>query len=148
MSIVLPDPGTSPVFVDPLLSGVGAGLGAGLLSAAGGGLFIGVLISGIVGIPLLAALIRRVLPDRRGGARVLEPASFGDSQKSRRSPRHAVLLHRGLVGALFMALLALLLVPAVASLSDLGPAAIPAAIAFALPTLLVTIHARRRSLRE
>jgi hypothetical protein len=136
MSIVLPDPGASTVSVDPLLAG------------AGGGLFIGLLILGIVGLPLLASVIRRIVPNRRMGARAVEPMSFGDSQKSRRSPRHAVLLHRGLVGAFFMALLALLLVPAVASLSDLGPAAIPAAIAFVLPTLLVTIHARRRSLRE
>ena len=136
MSTVLSDPVASSVIVDPLFAG------------SGGGLFVGLLIAGVVGLPLLASVIRRLVPDRRMAARAVEPISFGDSQKSSRSPRHAVLLHRGLVGAFFMALLALLLIPAVASLMDLGPAAIPAAIAFVLPTLLVTIHARRRSLRE
>ena len=51
------------------------------------------------------------------------------------------------MGAVFMALVALFLVPAAAALPALGSRVIPAAIAFALPMLLVTLHARRRSTR-
>ena len=75
-------------------------------------------------------------------------SDLGHSQKARRSPRHAILLHRGLVGALFVALAALFLIPAAAALSAIGVAAIPSAMAFVLPTLLVTLHARHRTARE
>jgi hypothetical protein len=111
-------------------------------------LFVGLLVAAAILVPVVASGVRRGLPDRRRGALLLEPVCFGSSQKARRSPRHAVLLHRGLVGSFFMALVALLLVPAAASLSVLGVAAIPTAMAFVIPTLLVTLHARRRSSRE
>lgn len=118
-------------------------------SAAGLGLFLfmALLALGWLFVPLLAGCLRSGLPVRRRARRPLEPVSFGSSQKAHRSPRHAVLLHRGLLGAFFMALVALFLVPAAAALRGLGTAVIPAAIAFALPMLLVTLHARRRSTR-
>jgi hypothetical protein len=109
--------------------------------------FLAVLI-GLLLVPLLAMLLRRSLPVRPGREVTVEPIVFGGSQKARRSPRHAVLLHRGLMGSLFMALIALSLVPAAAALRELGTALVPAALAFALPTLLVTLHARRRSRDE
>lgn len=138
-------------------------------------LFVGLLIAAAATVPLFAFAIRSRLARRRqigsdearsrhqigsgetpgrlqiGSGerrRRLLPVHFGDSPRSRRSPRHAVLLHRGLVGAFFMALLALCLIPAVAALPALGVRAIPVAFAFVLPTLLVTLQTRRASLRE
>ena len=116
-------------------------------------LFVGLLIAAAATVPLFAFAIRSRLsrPARAGldvAPRRLVPVRFGYSPRSRRSPRHAVLLHRGLVGAFFMALLALCLIPAVMALPALGVQAIPAAFAFVLPTLLVTLHTRRGSLRE
>jgi hypothetical protein len=95
-------------------------------------------------VPLLAAALRAGLPEARRRLRALEPVAFGSSQKARRSPRHAVLLHRGLLGSFFMALVALALLPAATRLGTLGLSLIPVALAFALPALLVTLHARRR----
>lgn len=116
-------------------------------SAAGLWLFVLSVLLLSAALPALAGLVRRRLPIRSDALRLLEPVSFGSSQKAQRSPRHAVLLHRGLMGALFMALVALFLMPAAAALTTLGTGVIPAAIAFALPMLLVTLHARRRSTR-
>ena len=118
-----------------------------LPSADGLALFVLLLLGLVASVPLLAGVVRRRLPVRPDSTRPLEPVSFGSSQKAHRSPRHAVLLHRGLMGAVFMALVALFLVPAAAALTALGVRVIPAAIAFALPMLLVTLHARRRSTR-
>ena len=111
-------------------------------------LFLMAVLAGLFFVPALAALVRSQVPVRRGASPAVEAITFGTSQKARRSPRHAVLLHRGLMGSFFMALVALSIVPAAVSLSALGTAAIPAALAFALPTLLVTLHARRRSSNE
>ena len=117
----------------------------GLVSFDGFLLFVGLTLGAALWVPVLAWCLRKHLPVRRGVSEPLETLSFGSSQKGRRSPRHAILLHRGLIGAFFMALVALFLVPAAASLSLLGISAIPTALAFVLPTLLVTLHARRRS---
>jgi hypothetical protein len=113
-------------------------------------LFVGLLIAAAAVVPMLAAGVRSRLRAGRSSRRnqVLAPARYGFSPRSRRSPRHAVLLHRGLVGAVFMALLALFLIPAASSLSELGVSVIPVAFTFVLPTLLVTLHTRRRSLRR
>lgn len=113
-------------------------------------LFILAVLIGLLVAPLAAMTLRLRLPVRahREAPAAREPINFGGSQKARRSPRHAVLLHRGLMGAVFMALVALTLVPAAVSLRTLGTRVIPIALAFALPTLLVTLHARRRSLDE
>jgi len=111
-------------------------------------LFLLMALIGLLFVPLAAMLLRRRLPARPGREAIVEPIVFGGSQKARRSPRHAVLLHRGLMGSLFMALIALSLVPAAAALRELGTALIPAAMAFVLPTLLVTLHARQRSVDE
>ena len=111
-------------------------------------LFLMAVLAGLFFVPALAALVRSQIPVRPGASPVVEAIIFGTSQKARRSPRHAVLLHRGLIGSFFMALVALSVVPVAASLSALGAAAIPVALAIALPTLLVTLHARRRSSDE
>jgi hypothetical protein len=120
----------------------------GLVSFDGLVLFVVLSLGAAMFVPLLAWSIRRSLPVRRSDIGRLAGLSFGSSQKGRRSPRHAILLHRGLIGAFFMALVALFVVPAAASLSTLGVTAIPTALAFVLPTLLVTLHARRRRTRE
>lgn len=113
-------------------------------------IFLGVILVSLLVVPTLAWILRACLPDRApvSSCRAIEPIAFGVSQKARRSPRHAVLLHRGLMGSFFMAIVALALVPAATALGDLGPRMIPAALAFALPTLVVSLHARRRSLDE
>jgi len=119
----------------------------GLVSFDGLLLFVSLTVAAALFVPLCAWGFRKGLPVRRDPARRLEQISFGSSQRGRPSPRHAILLHRGLIGAFFMALVALFLVPAAAALSTLGIAAIPVALAFVLPTLLVTLHARRRGTR-
>ncbi len=111
-------------------------------------IFVCLMVATLALLPLAAAGLRRGLPTGQRATRLLDPVCFGSSQKSRRSPRHSILLHRGLVGAFFMALVALFLIPAAASLTALGVATIPAAIGFVLPTLLVTLHARRRTTNE
>ncbi len=111
-------------------------------------LFVLIVLAGLVLVPSLSGVVRRGLPLRRRASRRLEAVEFGLSQKSRRSPRHAVLLHRGLMGMFFMALLALTAIPAALALSDLGVRAVSAMLAFVLPTLFVTLHARRRSRAE
>lgn len=111
-------------------------------------LFLMAVLAGLFFVPALAALVRSQVPVRPGASLVVEAITFGTSQKARRSPRHAVLSHRGLLGSFFMALVALSIIPAAASLSSLGVATIPAALAIALPTLLVTLHGRRRSSDE
>ncbi len=148
-------PGTETMHSDaaPMLStGLMASDGLmtpdGLMTSDGLRLFIGLAVAAASLVPLLAAGLRRGLPTGRCAPQPLEPVCFGTSQKVRRSPRHAILQHRGLIGTFFMALVALWLLPAVASLRALGGAVIPAALAFVLPTLLVTIHARRRSTRQ
>ena len=106
-------------------------------------LVIGVLVAVAI-VPLVATALRRSLPATRRGVTTVEPVAFGDSQKSRRSPRHAVLLHRGLVGSLVALIAALALVPAVVAASEAGLGVFPAAFGFALPVLLVGLHVRGR----
>lgn len=95
--------------------------------------------------PVLAALLRRGLAPRRREPVPLPPVSFGASERTRPSPRHAIRLHRTLMSVLFVALVGLCLLPALVALRSLGAAALPAALAFVLPTLVVMTHARRRS---
>ena len=77
----------------------------------------------------------------------MPPIEFGVALASRRSPRHAVRRHRGLVGSFFIAQIALFLLLALGALRELGLSVMPATGAFVLPTLLVILHARRRSER-
>lgn len=96
-------------------------------------------------LPALASVLRTRLPAARRHPVELEPVEFGVTQKARRSPRHAVLLHRGLMASFFTALVALLLLPASARLADVGVGLIPIALAVALPSMWVSLHARSRS---
>jgi hypothetical protein len=98
----------------------------------------------VAGLPLLARLIGRALPEPHRARRILPPVSFGDSQKTRRSPRHAVLLHRVLLATLVTCVLALLLIPGVTALTHIGVAGLQVALALVLPGLFVMLHARRR----
>lgn len=106
-------------------------------------LFLLLVLVLFAAVPLAAAGLRRALPRGKALPRPLEEVEFGISQKARRSPRHAVLLHRGLLGAFFMAVVALALVPAAVSLRTLGADVLQTALWLVLPTLLVTLHARR-----
>ena len=106
-------------------------------------LFLLTALGLLAAVPLAAALLRRALPARRAVTVPVEEVAFGVSQKARRSPRHAVLLHRGLLGAFFVAIVALVLVPAAVALRALSVEVIPASLWLVLPTLLVVIHAGR-----
>ncbi len=106
------------------------------------------VVATLAALPLLAGLVRRALPRNERVASPVPPIVFGLSPKARPSPRHAVLLHRGLIGAVFFLVLALTVVPAAVALGATGEAVIPAVFAFVLPTLLVGLHVRRRSLDE
>ena len=113
-------------------------------SAVGWVVFVALIGISALGVPLVAALIRRGLPARARGKVAVAPMSFGSSQQVRRSPRHAVLLHRSLLVMLFIAFIVFLLIPGVLAIRALGVSAIQVGLALVLPTLLVTLHARRR----
>jgi hypothetical protein len=107
-------------------------------------IFVTSVLFACAAAPSLAAALRPGLSGTRRRRRSVEPVAFGPSPRSRRSPRHAVLRHRGLLASFFTALVAVALLPATIRLRTLGLSLIPAALAFALPGLLVTLHARRR----
>ncbi len=106
-------------------------------------LFLLTALALLAAVPLAAAVLRRALPARSRAIVAVDEIEFGTSQKARRSPRHAVLLHRGLLGAFFMAIVALALVPAAVALRDLGVGVVQTALWLVLPTLLVVVHAGR-----
>ena len=83
-------------------------------------------------------------PARPGTRVALEPVTFGDSQKVRRSPRHAVRLHRTLVTTVLVCALAILILPGVLVLRTLGISGLQVAIGLVLPTFVVALYSRRR----
>lgn len=117
-------------------------------SAPGWLVFAVLLATATAVIPCLAWALRRRLPVAARNPILLEPVDFGRSQLARRSPRHAVLLHRTLMLAAFIAVLAVVLLPAVAGLRARGAAGLELAIALVFPTLLVALHARQREARR
>jgi hypothetical protein len=107
--------------------------------------FLGLLGVAVVAIPVAAAIVRRGLP---AGARrrvTVEPIAFGHSPRAQRSPRQPVRMHRTLLATAFLALPALVLLLGVGTLRREGIDALEGALALVLPSLLVTLHARRRS---
>ncbi len=105
-----------------------------------------VLVVGTLGaIPFAAWIVRRGLPVERRVAVRVEPVVFGTSQKTRRSPRHAVLQHRSLVLSIFAAVLVLFLLPGIVALRVLGVPGLQVAISLVVPTLMVALHARQRN---
>jgi len=110
--------------------------------------FVALLLVSVGAIPLLARALRRRLPVDRRQPISLEPVSYGDSPKARRSPRQAIRAHRTLMMTLHMALLALVVLPGLAALRSLGLTGLQVAIAFVLPALLVAFHARRRNIPQ
>lgn len=98
-------------------------------------------------IPLAAAAIRRALPAAARRPVPVEPIAFGHSPRVQGSPRQPVRMHRTLLAAAVLALPALLLLLGAPAFPGLGVAALEGALALALPCLLVTLHARRRSPR-
>ncbi len=117
------------------------------------------ILSAVLLLPMAVWLVRRGLPsdamsaaeddssasERRDGAIVLEPVTFGLSLRARRSPRHAVQQYRTLLAGIFSTLLAGVAWPGLVALPALGAPGLQVAMAFALPTLLVVLHARRRA---
>ena len=118
------------------------------------------ILSIVLLLPTAARFLRRGLPPnaiaaaadddpsvraRRDGSVVLEPVTFGLSLRARRSPRHAVQQYRTLLAGIFSTLLAGVAWPGLLALRSLGAPALQVAMAFAFPTLLVVLHARRRA---
>lgn len=110
--------------------------------------FVVASLAALLVLPALAAALRRSLPAARRQSATLAPVAFGRSPRARPSPRHAVLLHRGLVGSFVLTLVGLAILPAAAAFRDAGPALLPGLFGLVLPILVVTLHARRRSSGE
>jgi hypothetical protein len=106
--------------------------------------FLGLLGVALVAIPVAAAIVRRGLPTGARSRRIVEPIAFGHSPRAQRSPRQPVRIHRTLLATAFLALPALVLLLGVGALRE-GIDALEGALALVLPSLLVTLHARRRS---
>jgi hypothetical protein len=85
-------------------------------SAVGFLAFVVLLLASVAAVPLAARGIRHFLPASRRPPIPVEPVRFGSSQMTRRSPRHAVLLHRSLLTTAFIVLIALFLIPCAAVL--------------------------------
>ncbi len=107
--------------------------------------FLGLLGLALVAIPVAAWLVRRGLPAEARRPVVVEPIAFGHSPRAQRSPRQPVRMHRTLLATAFLALPALVLLLGAGSLHRAGIEAAEGALALVLPSLLVTLHARRRS---
>jgi hypothetical protein len=107
--------------------------------------FLGLLGLALIAIPVVAWLVRRGLPAEARRRVVVEPIAFGHSPLAQRSPRQPVRMHRTLLATAFLALPALVLLLGVGSLRRAGIDAVEGALALVLPSLLVTLHARRRS---
>ena len=123
--------------------------------------FVALLLMAAALPPLVAAWLRsRLLHDRpadrpghdpalearlRGG-RLLPVLQFGDSPRTRRSPRHAVTAHRLLMTTPFLTGTLLVLLGFVAAIGPLDRAGLLLAVAFVVPVFIVVLHGRRRDL--
>jgi hypothetical protein len=119
------------------------------LAATTGWLIFVALVGVVAAAPSwIAAWLRRGLPPEERSPARLERLAFGESPRVRRSPRHAVELHRVLLASGFLIALGLVLMVFMAGLRRLDVGALLVAILFVLPTGLVVLHARRRSSRS
>ncbi|MBW2423918.1 MAG: hypothetical protein JRG86_06705 [Deltaproteobacteria bacterium] len=116
-----------------------------LAASTGWLLFVVLFLIGASLPTLLARLLRLRLPAEQRGPCELAPQAFGSSERTRRSPRHAVGLHRSLLTSGFAICLGLVLISFVAAAPRLGVSGLALAFAFVSPALLVALHARRRS---
>ena len=106
--------------------------------------FVALLLAGGALIPLIAWGLRLGTPERRRRPRPIPALRFGDSPRERRSPRHAVAFHRTLLGSSLMVGITLVLIPFAAALPRLDRDGLLVAVAFVVPSLIVSLHARRR----
>jgi hypothetical protein len=109
--------------------------------------FVSLVIVGASIVPLVASFLRRRLPERRNLPGRVSPLRLGQSQKTRRSPRHAVAAHRTFLAGTTMTGISLVLIPFVGALSELDVSGLLVAFAFAAPSLVVALHSRRRDFR-
>lgn len=107
--------------------------------------FVALLGSALVAGPIGAWVLRRQLPTERRGRRVVPELVFSHSPRAQRSPRLPVRMHRTLLATALLALPALIVLLSVGVLERDGTAAVEGALALALPGLLVSLHARRRT---
>ena len=95
-------------------------------------------------LPTMAWLLRRRLPAARSSPVALPQVSFGSTQKSLHSPRHAVLQHRTLMTTVLVCVLAVLVLPGLSALRSLGISVLQVGIGLVLPAFVVALHARQR----
>ena len=113
------------------------------LAATGWLAFVALIVTSAATLPLAAALLRRRIPARRSAPRPIPPIRLGQSPRVRRSPRHAVARHRSFLTSTFVTGIGLVLLVFVAALQVLDPSGLLVAIAFVVPTLVVSLHSRR-----
>ena len=115
------------------------------LATSTGWLTFVAVVGASVALPsLVARICRRFLPPDRRDPTPLEPLAFGSSPKTRRAPRHAMVLYPSLITSSFVIALGLVLIPFAAAIRRVGLEGVLVAIAFAAPALLVALHAKRR----
>lgn len=136
---------------------MGAGLAAPDPTAFGWLLLVaGALISAGL-LPMLASALRRRLPERRldnevfpfalRPRRSLPSPVLGLSLQTRRALRQAVGAHRTFLAAGVLSAIGLVLLTLMPALRRIGESGLLVALAFALPTLIVAWHGRRRDAR-
>ena len=130
-----PIPATAATAATPDLAGLATGWLLLLFIVGSASAFPGVL----------AAILRRRQSRDSRLETPLEPVAFGHSPRALRAPRHAISSHRSLMTSVCVIGLGLVLITYAAASRLLGSGGLVAAILFALPTLLVALHARRRA---
>ena len=110
--------------------------------------FVALIVTSAALGPLAAVLLRRRIPERRSRPRQIPPIRLGQSRRARRSPRHAVARHRSFLTSTFVTSIGLVLLAFVAARQVLDLAGLLIAIVFVVPTLVVSLHSRRRDLRR
>ncbi len=108
--------------------------------------FVALIVTSAAIGPLAAALLRRRIPKQRSAPRAIPPIRLGQSPRARRSPRHAVARHRSFLTSTFVTGIGLVLLVFVAASQVLDLSGLLVAIAFVVPTLVVSLHSSRRDL--
>jgi hypothetical protein len=106
--------------------------------------FVALIVTSAAIVPLFAALLRRRIQAKRSAPRSIPPLGLGQSPRARRSPRHAVERHRSFLTSTYVTSIGLVLLTFVAALQVLDLSGLLIAIAFVVPTLVVSLHSRRR----
>ena len=108
--------------------------------------FVALIVTSAAIGPMAAAMLRWRIPERRSTPRQIPPIRLGLSRRASRSPRHAVARHRSFLASTFVTSIGLVLLAFAAARQVLDLSGLLVAIAFVVPTLVVSLHSRRRDL--